>query len=121
LRIIDELKKLRDAYVINQVKNIKLPNFHTSPTVRQRIIFTGRVQKVGFRLEINELAKRLTLTGWVKNRADNNVEAELQGEIDKIIFLTKFMKSLKRASVHNVTIKEMPIIEDDTQFNLIRE
>lgn len=113
-------KKIRDGYVINQVKNIDLPYFNPTPTVRKMIIFSGRVQKVGFRLEISELAKRLNLTGWVKNRNDKNVAAEIQGEIDKINFLIKFMKSLKRASVNDVTISEIPVIADDIEFALIK-
>ncbi len=54
---------LRDGYVVNQVKSIKLPAFKASPIVRKRIILSGRVQKVGFRLEIYDLAKRLNITG----------------------------------------------------------
>ncbi|MDD3174758.1 MAG: acylphosphatase [Herbinix sp.] len=115
------LKKLRDGFVINQVKKINLPHFNPSPIVRKKVIFSGRVQKVGFRLEINELAKRLNLTGWVKNRNDKNVEAELQGEIKKIHFMIKYMKSLKRASVRDVTTNEIPIIDNDTEFALIKE
>jgi len=84
-------------------------------------MFSGRVQKIGFRLEIYELAKRLNLIGWVKNRNDKNVEAEIQGENDKINFLIKYMKSLKRASVQNVTINEMPIVDDEKGFALIKE
>jgi acylphosphatase len=103
------------------VKNINLPYFNPSPTVRRMIIFSGRIQNVGFRSEINELAKRLNLTGWVKNRNDKKVEAEIQGEIEKIIFLIKYMKSLKRASVHDVKINEIPIIDDDSDFALIKE
>ena len=119
--IIYYLKKLRDGYVINQVKRIKLPYFVGSPNVRKRLIFSGRVQKVGFRLEIYELAKRLNLTGWVKNRDDKSVEAEIQGENEKIIFLIEYLKSLKRASVHGVAIKEIPIVDDEAEFYLIKE
>lgn len=115
------LKKLRDAYVVNQVKHIKLPYFEPSPIVRKRLIFSGRVQKVGFRLETYELAKQLNLTGWVKNRKDKNVEAEIQGENDKIIFLIKYMQSLKRASVHDVATNEIPIVNYETDFVVIRE
>jgi len=121
LRFIYYLKKLRDGYVINQVKHIKLPYFNPSPTVRKRIIFSGRVQKVGFRLEIYELAKRLNSTGWVRNRNDRNVEVEIQGDNEKIIFLIKYMESLKRASVHDVAINEIPIVDDEKDFALIKE
>ncbi|TJX32161.1 acylphosphatase, partial [Soehngenia saccharolytica] len=51
---------------MNQVKNLRLPDFKPSNILRKRIIFSGEVQNVGFRLEIHELAKRLNLTGWVK-------------------------------------------------------
>ena len=119
--VIYYLKKLRDGYVINQVNHIKLPRFEQSSIVRKRLIFIGRVQKVGFRLATYELAKRLKLTGWVKNRDDKNVEAEIQGENDKIIFLIKFLKSLKRASVHSVEISEMPIVNGETEFTLKKE
>lgn len=106
--------------MINHVKRIKLPYFEPSPTVRKNLIFSGRVQKVGFRLETYELAKRLDLTGWVKNRDDKNVEAEIQGENEKIEFLMKHMKSLKRASVHHVVINELPTVDDETDFTVIK-
>ena len=114
------IKKLMNGYVINQVKRIKLPYFEPSSKVRRRLIFSGRVQKVGFRLEIYELSKRLNLTGWVKNKNDNNVEAEIQGENEKIIFLIKYMKSLQRASVHDVVINEMQIVDDEIDFTLLK-
>lgn len=115
------LKKIRDKYVINQVIHIKLPYFEKSPIVRKRILFSGRVQKVGFRLEIYELAKKLNLTGWVKNNTDKKVEAEIQGEDEKINFLINYMKSLKRASVHNVIINEIAILNHEKDFVVIKE
>ena len=69
--------------MICQVKHIRLPNFEASPVVRKSLVFSGRVQKVGFRLEIYELAKRLNLTGWL-NKNDDSVEAEIQGKIIKL-------------------------------------
>ena len=32
------------------------------------------------------IAKHLNFTGWVKNTADNNVETQIQGEKDKILY-----------------------------------
>jgi acylphosphatase len=110
------LKGIRDGYVIRQVRHAKLPVFYGCPTVRKNIIFCGRVQKVGFRLELSELAKRMELTGWVKNRSDKSVEAELQGEEDKIKYLIHFMKALKRASVREVIIHESAVIKDEPHF-----
>lgn len=72
------------------------------------------------RFEIYLLAKRLGLTGWVKNREDKRVEAEIQGEKDKIKFLIAFMKSLIRISIKNVDIEEIPWLEDEMEFKLIK-
>ena len=73
MNIKDKLRNLRNSYVINQVKKIKIPNFETDSNCRYRIIFSGRVQKVGFRLEVFELAKRLKLTGFCKNCDNGDV------------------------------------------------
>ena len=107
--------------MINKVKHIKLPYFEQSSIVRKRLVFSGRIQKVKFRLEIDELAKRLNLTGWVKNRDDKRVECEIQGENEKIIFLIRHLKSLKRASVQDVEIDEMKILDGEIDFVIIKE
>ena len=42
--------------------------------IRRHIYFSGRVQEVGFRFTACLLARRLGLTGWVKNLWDGRVE-----------------------------------------------
>lgn len=121
MSLINYFKEIRDAYVISQVTNIKLPHFEKSPIVRKRLVFSGRVQNVGFRLETYELSKKLNLTGWVKNNLNKNVEAEIQGEEEKINFLINYMKSLKRASVQNVVINELPLLKHETDFVVMKE
>ena len=113
-----KFKKFRNDYVLNQVKNVKIPNFNTSEVKRYEYIFSGRVQKVGFRLELSELSKRLGLVGYCKNLEDGSVYAHIQGEIDKIDFLVKFMESLKRMKISNKTIKELDL-ENDHDFLIV--
>jgi len=45
----------------------------------KQIIFTGRVQGVGFRYTAQRAASRYDLTGFVRNCPDGSVEAFLQG------------------------------------------
>jgi acylphosphatase len=49
-------------------------------TVRARVIVEGRVQGVFFRVETTRTAKRLELTGWVKNLPNGTVEALFEGD-----------------------------------------
>lgn len=108
--------KIRDNYVINQVQRAKLPEFEATELHRYQVIFSGRVQKVGFRKEVCELAKRLELTGYCKNLENGDVLAELQGPEDKINFLISFMESLKRIKISNKIIEETEVNRAEKEF-----
>src|SRR4030042_2518254 len=56
--------------------------------VRARVVIEGRVQGVFFRHHTQEMAFRLGVKGWVKNRRDSCVEAVFEGDqkqVDQII------------------------------------
>lgn len=107
--------------MIYRTKNVEIPDFKESKVVRKRFVFSGRVQKVGFRLETHEIGKRLGLKGWVMNREDGAVESEMQGETDKMNFLIDHLKSIRRASVKHLLEEDMAVVEDDVEFEAIYE
>ncbi|MEH7385433.1 acylphosphatase [Bacillus sp. JJ1521] len=117
---MNAFKRIRDAYVIWHANRINIPEFDSSIIVRKKVIFSGRVQKVGFRLELFALAQRLKLTGWVKNLEDGSVEAELQGEESKVDFLMKSMKSLKRASVKKCDVINIPNSKNREDLTIVK-
>ena len=115
--IKEKISKFKNNYVINQVKNAKIPEFsENSDIIRKRMTFSGKVQNIGFRLEFSELARRLGLTGFCENLENGDVLAELQGPEDKIQFLISFMESLRRIKIRNKTVSKLDIAPDETSF-----
>lgn len=49
---------------------------------RARVVVTGRVQGVGFRMWTASKSRALGLSGWVRNRPDGSVEALAEGPAD---------------------------------------
>ncbi len=45
-----------------------------------RVVVSGRVQGVWFRQSARQRAVAAGVAGWVRNRADGRVEAELEGD-----------------------------------------
>ena len=53
--------------------------------VARRFTVRGRVQGVGFRWFVQELAALEGVTGWVRNRPDGQVEALVQGDLESVV------------------------------------
>lgn len=47
--------------------------------IRKRVLVHGDVQGVGFRYSARQKASELGLAGFVRNRRDGSVEAEIEG------------------------------------------
>jgi acylphosphatase len=46
----------------------------------KRVIYEGRVQGVGFRFSVKEIAHGYDVAGWVRNLPDGRVQLEAQGD-----------------------------------------
>jgi acylphosphatase len=69
----------------------------------------GRVQGVGFREAMGIEAERLGVSGWVRNRRDGTVEAELLGADDRVAALVAWaQRGPALASVQKVEVEELP-------------
>ena len=48
--------------------------------IAKHVLIRGRVQGVGFRFALVDVARETLVVGWVRNRHDGAVEAFLQGD-----------------------------------------
>jgi acylphosphatase len=51
----------------------------------RRVIYEGRVQGVGFRFSVKEIANGYEVAGWIQNLPDGRVQMEAQGEDSEIV------------------------------------
>lgn len=73
-------------------------------TITKRYHFEGRVQGVGFRYAIRQIAMGFDVIGWVKNLSDGSVELVLEGEEQEI---EEFIVELTEESPLSHHIKTM--------------
>ncbi len=67
-----------------------------------QVFYEGRVQGVGFRYSVKQIAKGFDVTGWVRNLPDGRVELQMKGEPDELrAFLEAVRESELRALIKN--------------------
>jgi acylphosphatase len=86
---------------------------------RVRAIVTGRVQGVAFRASTAAQARRLGVTGWVRNRGDGAVELEAQGAAERVAALLAWCeKGPPAARVTRVAVDELAPRDEDADFEI---
>jgi acylphosphatase len=87
--------------------------------VRARVIVGGRVQGVFYRYTTQEVAHRLSVFGWVKNRWDGTVEAVFEGERERVEEMIEWCrKGPPGAQVQSVDIQWEECVGEFDQFSV---
>ena len=55
------------------------------------LFYTGRVQGIGFRYTVADIASQKKVSGWVKNLSDGRVEILAEAEEDVLVNLLEYV------------------------------
>lgn len=89
----------------------------------KQIFYTGKVQGVGFRYSVKQIATGFEVVGWVRNLPDGRVELQVMS--DEAGELAAFLEEVEENSPlsHHIKEKEthvIPPLEDVTGFTIAR-
>lgn len=104
---------------------MELPNTNfttkTISMISKRALFEGRVQGVGFRYTIKQLAMGFDIVGGVKNLPDGRVELELMGEEEEVEeFLREIVEECAMArNITDMHTEDMPPLHNAKGFRII--
>jgi acylphosphatase len=90
--------------------------------IAKRVIFSGRVQGVGFRYTTREIATGFDVVGAVRNLPDGTVELEIMGETDEVeAYLAEITEESPVAHfIKEVQIEKIALLENARGFRITR-
>ena len=90
--------------------------------IAKRVIFSGRVQGVGFRYTTREIATGFDVVGAVRNLPDGTVELEIMGETDELeAYLAEITEESPVAHfIKEVQIEKIALLENARGFRITR-
>ena len=90
--------------------------------IAKRILFEGRVQGVGFRYTVKDLARGFNVCGWIKNLPDGSVELQVMGEADEVDdFIREIaVESPVARNIRNLVATPIPLLANCRGFRIER-
>lgn len=77
---------------------------------RVRVVVDGMVQGVGYRYTLRMVAQQAGVAGWVRNRHDGTVEAEIEGTAAQVGEIVAWMgEGPPGAQVTATRVTEVPV------------
>lgn len=85
------------------------------------VTFEGRVQGVGFRYSVKQIAAGFDITGWIRNQKDGSVLLRAQGEEEELeAFLTEIDDSHLGGLIRNKTTEACDFDRELRGFAIVR-
>ena len=86
----------------------------------RHVFYAGRVQGVGFRFTIKQIAKGFEIVGWVRNLPDGRVELQCSGDREEVeAFLEGIAESELKSHIKEVTASVIPPLTGARGFEIV--
>jgi acylphosphatase len=82
------------------------------------MLFTGRVQGVGFRYTTEHIAARHAVTGFVRNLDDGRVEAVVEGSRAEVDRFQHAVEEAMASNIRETTVVDGPAGGEFTRFSI---
>jgi acylphosphatase len=90
--------------------------------IAKQVLYSGRVQGVGFRYSTKQIASGFEVTGWVKNLPDGRVELQAQAydpdELDS--FLREIDESNLGSHIKEREVQSIPPLTGVRGFSIVK-
>ena len=87
--------------------------------IGRHVFYEGRVQGVGFRFTVKQLARGYDVIGWVRNLPDGRVEMQCGGESEEVeAFLEAIVESQLKAHIRAVEMHPIPSLSGIRGFEI---
>ena len=83
-------------------------------TIGKRVVYSGRVQGVGFRYTAQHLAAGYAVAGYVRNLPDGDVELVAEGEADEVQRFLDSVADQMAGCIRDHTIHDEPTTGHET-------
>jgi len=104
--------------VVTPAGNIEPDREYPKAMKRVAVIYSGRVQGVGFRALVRACARGLPVTGWVRNEPDGSVRLEAQGDETGISALREEIRRERGRWISGEDERPMAVEPGETGFEI---
>jgi acylphosphatase len=89
--------------------------------IAHQVFYEGRVQGVGFRFTVKQVARGYEVVGWVRNLEDGRVELQCSGDREEVeAFLEAIAESELKSHIRSVTAIPIPPLTGVRGFEIAR-
>ena len=87
--------------------------------IRREVLYSGRVQGVGFRWTVRHLAQDYAVTGFVKNLDDGRVQVVAEGPAAELDRFLAAIGERMRANIKNATVSAAQATREFDSFEIV--